>query len=76
MVPVTELIERGRVRMSITCIVWTQGTRKCVPSPVTSGSTPRKRSKTTARSPPSTVERGLFWSRVWRERERGNGTCE
>ena len=34
--------------------LWTQGMRKCVPSPTTAGRTPRKRSNITALSPPST----------------------
>jgi hypothetical protein len=55
LVPVTELMVRGRVRMSMMWGVCTQGILKCVPSPVTSGRIPLKRSKITARSPPSTA---------------------
>lgn len=54
-VPVTELMLRGRVRMSMMCGVCTHGTRKCVPSPTTSGRIPLNLSKMTARSPPSTA---------------------
>ncbi len=55
LVPVTELIARGLVLMSKMLGVCSNGTMKCVPSPTTSGSTPRNLSKTTARSPPSTA---------------------
>ena len=55
LVPVTELIDLGRVLMSITCGVCTHGTLKCVPSPTLSGSIPRKRSKMMTLSPPSTA---------------------
>jgi hypothetical protein len=54
-VPVTELMERGRVRMSITFGVWNQGIRKCVPSPTGAGRMPDTRSYMMARSPPSTA---------------------
>jgi hypothetical protein len=54
-VPVTELMLRGRVRMSMMWGVCTQGMRKCVPSPTTSGKIPLNLSKITARSPPSTA---------------------
>lgn len=55
LVPVTELMLRGRVRMSMMLGVCTQGILKCVPSPTGSASTPRNLSNTMARSPPSTV---------------------
>ena len=57
-VPVTELIVRGRVRMSMTLGDCSQGTRKCVPSPTGAGNTPCIRSYMTARSPPSTAQAG------------------
>lgn len=57
LVPVTELMVRGRVRMSMRWGVWTHGILKCVPSPTGSASTPRNLSKMTARSPPSTAWR-------------------
>ena len=56
-VPVTELMERGRVRMSYTTGSWRIGTKKWVPSGVERSSTPCRRSKMTARSPPSTATR-------------------
>mmetsp|Transcript_28873 Transcript_28873/g.77775 ORF Transcript_28873/g.77775 Transcript_28873/m.77775 type:complete len:239 (-) Transcript_28873:228-944(-) len=55
LVPVTELMTLGLVRMSMMWGTCTQGILKCVPSPLVSSSTPLKRSKMTARSPPSTV---------------------
>lgn len=57
-VPVTELMLRGLVRMSMMFGVCTHGIRKCVPSPTFSGRIPRKRSNITARSPPSTAHDG------------------
>lgn len=55
LVPVTELMLRGRVRMSKMTAFCSHGTRKWVPSPDVSGSTPFSRSKSTACSPPSTA---------------------
>jgi hypothetical protein len=55
LVPVTELMVLGLVRISMTCGVCTQGILKWVPSPTGSGSTPLNRSKMTALSPPSTA---------------------
>jgi hypothetical protein len=58
---VPELEEKlcGRVRMSKMEGFWSQGMRKWVPSETTVGSTPWKRSKMTARCPPSTVYRDV-----------------
>jgi hypothetical protein len=56
LVPVTELMLRGRVRMSKMTAFCSQGTRKCVPSEEVCGSTPFRRSNSTACSPPSTAE--------------------
>lgn len=55
LVPVTELMDRGRVRISMTFGDCTHGMRKCVPSPIGCGSTPCNLSYMTARSPPSTA---------------------
>ena len=57
LVPVTELIERGLVRMSMTAGFCNHGTRKCVPSVTALGSTPCILSYITARSPPSTAQK-------------------
>eukprot|EP00963_Diacronema_lutheri_P001216 scaffold80_cov325-Pavlova_lutheri.AAC.6 len=54
LVPVTELMDRGLVLMSMTLGDWSQGTRKCVPSPLVFSSTPLILSNITTRSPPST----------------------
>ena len=54
-VPVTELMDRGRVLMSITLGDCSHGIRKCVPSPTDSGLTPDILSYMTALSPPSTT---------------------
>jgi hypothetical protein len=54
-VPVMELIDLGRVRMSMMFGVWTQGIRKWVPSPTGSARIPLNLSNIIARSPPSTA---------------------
>mmetsp|Transcript_21178 Transcript_21178/g.35517 ORF Transcript_21178/g.35517 Transcript_21178/m.35517 type:complete len:210 (+) Transcript_21178:602-1231(+) len=54
-VPVTDEMERGRVRMSKMVGLCSHGIMICIPSPFDSSSTPWRRSKITARSPPSTV---------------------
>ena len=53
-VPVVDGTDRGRVRISKIMGLWSHGIMKWVPSPITSGLTPWKRSKITARWPPST----------------------
>ena len=55
LVPVTELMVRGRVRMSMMFGDCSQGMRKWEPSLMGSGSTPCIRSYMTARSPASTA---------------------
>ena len=55
LLPVITGTRRGLLRMLNMIGRWTQGTRKCVPSPDTVGNTPLNRSKITALSPPSTV---------------------
>ncbi len=57
MVPVTELMVRGRVRMSMMLGDCSHGMRRCEPSPIGSGSTPWIRSYMTQRSPASTARR-------------------
>mmetsp|Transcript_9621 Transcript_9621/g.32817 ORF Transcript_9621/g.32817 Transcript_9621/m.32817 type:complete len:214 (+) Transcript_9621:275-916(+) len=53
-VPVLEWMILGRARTSMMMASWRKGMSRCVPSPRTFSSTPWKRSKITARSPPST----------------------
>lgn len=54
LLPVMTATFRGRLLTSKIIGLWTQGTRKWVPSPETSGITPRNLSKITALCPPST----------------------
>ena len=54
LLPVTAVTTLGVERMSKMMGLWTQGMRKCVPSPTTSSFTPLNLSNMTARWPPST----------------------
>jgi hypothetical protein len=56
LLPVTALMLRGVDRISKIIGLWTIGMKKCVPSPISSGITPRKRSNIIAFCPPSTKE--------------------
>ena len=62
LVPVTELMERGLVLMSMTAGLCSQGILMWVPSPMASGSTPCILSYITALSPPSTAAEGHLLS--------------